>query len=366
MRICILGWYGTETLGDRAILDGIIKIFRSYKKELQFVIGSLYPFYTERTIYEDSNLFGKDISIFDEKSLSDMKRNIKSSDIVLMGGGPLMDLGEMYLIEKGFTFARRYYKPTLLCGCGLGPIYQDEYMLVAKQILELTDLAIFRDKNSEEKARRLCGSTKCIYLPDPAIVSVLEYKKNHTLVRNEDVAVNFRMFPKGFYGDSEFDVSDAAGIVEALANKYETVKLVPMHTFYVGGDDRVFLNEIQKKVHKSNVELINTPQSLYATYRIFAEAKACVGMRYHSVVMQTILNGNNYIIDYTANKKGGKIASFIEETDAEGFYDNRRVDINQIKDANVNMDILCENHHFEYSLKSNFIEDYVKNINTLI
>lgn len=367
MKVCILGWYGTETLGDRAILDGIIKIFESFQKDVYFNLGSLYPFYTERTLYEDANLFGENIRIFDEKSLSELKKNVKDSDMVLMGGGPLMDLREMYLICEGFRYARRYHKPTLLCGCGFGPINEPEYMEVTKQLLDYTDLAIFRDKNSAEKAGTLCeNKEKCCYLPDPAIVSVLDYKRKHSVTGNKDIAVNFRRFPKGYYGNSEFDVSDAAKLVSHMAKQYESVKLVPMHTFYMGGDDRVFLNAIQREAKKENVELLNTPQSLYATYKLFAKAGACVGMRYHSVVMQTILNGNNFIIDYTANQKGGKIASFIEETDGSGFYNERKADINDLQHIETALDVLKKNTHFEYTEKTNIMKEYVKKIHTLM
>ena len=53
MNVCILGWYGTETLGDRAILDGIIRIYNEVENESIFYIGSLHPLLTERTIIED-------------------------------------------------------------------------------------------------------------------------------------------------------------------------------------------------------------------------------------------------------------------------------------------------------------------------
>lgn len=48
--VCILGWYGTETLGDRAILDGILSALYLAYGECNILLGSLYPFFTERTI----------------------------------------------------------------------------------------------------------------------------------------------------------------------------------------------------------------------------------------------------------------------------------------------------------------------------
>ncbi len=44
MRILIIGWYGTETIGDRAILAGLISFFSKVYRCFEIKIGSLYPF----------------------------------------------------------------------------------------------------------------------------------------------------------------------------------------------------------------------------------------------------------------------------------------------------------------------------------
>jgi hypothetical protein len=49
-------------------------------------------------------------------------------------------------------------------------------------------------------------------------------------------------------------------------------------------------------------------------------------MRFHSVVFQTLLKGNNYILDYTEPDKG-KIFGFINDIDDSNFYYNRMVSL---------------------------------------
>ena len=44
MKITIIGWYGTETIGDRAILAGLISIFNQAYDEFEVKLGSLNPF----------------------------------------------------------------------------------------------------------------------------------------------------------------------------------------------------------------------------------------------------------------------------------------------------------------------------------
>ena len=124
--VCILGWYGTETLGDRAILDGILSALYLAYGECNILLGSLYPFFTERTIYEDGEIYkntapGCNITIFDIKEKT-RGHYIEKSDVVIMGGGPIMELNLLYLIYNCFKNAKSYGKKIIVLGCGIGPL----------------------------------------------------------------------------------------------------------------------------------------------------------------------------------------------------------------------------------------------------
>jgi polysaccharide pyruvyl transferase WcaK-like protein len=95
-----------------------------------------------------------------------------------------------------------------------------------------------------------------------------------------------------------------------------------MHYFGVGYDDRVFMNQVKNELDTNAVFVQNDPLSLCETMRKFSGASICVGMRFHSVVLQTILNGNNIVLDYT-DPTTGKIGNFIRQIGAEEHYRNR-------------------------------------------
>ena len=111
MRITIIGWYGTETIGDRAILAGLISFFSKSFKSFEIKLGSLYPFFSERTLNEDCAFYkeitgkGYDIKIFNSKKPKELVNAIKNSDLIVMGGGPLMDLNELFMVEYAFKKA---------------------------------------------------------------------------------------------------------------------------------------------------------------------------------------------------------------------------------------------------------------------
>jgi len=110
--------------------------------------------------------------------------------------------------------------------------------------------------------------------------------------------------------------------------------MIPMHYFYVGNDDRYFLSKIKFNVNnKENCIVQNKPLSLSETMLSFYKAELSIGMRFHSVVLQTILNGNNIILDYTEPNKG-KIYGFLKDIDEISFYRDRYWVLQNIKTLN--------------------------------
>ena len=103
-------------------------------------------------------------------------------------------------------------------------------------------------------------------------------------------------------------------------------------------------------IDSHNIKVQQIPLNLKTTYDVIAKAQGCVGMRYHSIVFQTYLNGNNYIIDYT-NPENGKIPAFLDRVDKNGFYTDRY--INVFEPEVINFDLQNESrfrfHHDEFS-----------------
>ncbi len=358
MNVCILGWYGTETLGDRAILDGIIKIFDAKQNNNKYFLGSLIPFFSERTLYLDYDCYSlhkkNDIEIFCEKDIHSLKKYILNSDYVIMGGGPIMDIFEILIIRKALKFAKKNNIKTGLIGCGFGPFHNEYFKSVAEDILKYSDVTIFRDKISSQRATDCDHTIKAITLSDPAVISALAYKERNVVKKEDYVALNFRDTRFKVYQDAIVDLkNDLYKLTYDIAESFPHVKMVPMHTFFWGGDDRSYMTEIFLDRSISNVNILFEPQSLHELYRCYSAAIGCVGMRYHSVILQTILNGNNVILDYTEGGTG-KISGFMTELDND-FYNMRYVNIydsNWLAESDY-VDILGSKRYYDYSVKCN-------------
>lgn len=362
MKITIIGWYGTETIGDRAILTGLVSFFNKSYSDFEIKLGSLYPFFSDRTINEDYSFYKeiikKDfkINIFNSKDSKELLGAIKDSDLVTMGGGPLMDLNELFMIEYAFKKAKKIGVKTALLGCGVGPLFHKRYRKSVLNISLNSDIIILRDTTSKDNLEEIYKEFNKFFDSslidtsyDPAVECTLEYNKLNGKEEKEYIAINLREFPLEYNkeNNSKNINNELKRFIKELALKYHDreIKLVPMHYFHIGGDDRVFLNSIALDLKLENIKVQNSNLSLKETVEVYQNAYFNIGMRFHSVVLQTIVSGKNYVLDYTEPKKG-KIFGFLNDIDKNNFFKSRYI---SLQEDNITVDILQdEDRKFNY------------------
>lgn len=364
LKTTIIGWYGTETIGDRAILAGVIRLLSKVASDITIELGSLYPILSERTLIEDGRFYEQcahqsrlKINIFDSQKRCELEHSINHSDITIMGGGPLMDIEQMYMLEYAFSYAKRKKKKTILLGCGYGPLEKTETIECANRILDLVDLSIMRDTNAPHAT-----ATNQI---DPAAFACMEFRKRHLEAKTGDFyAINIRDIKAagGHYPtNNDLDKYLIDWIQRFVSEADKPIRLVPMHTFSVGCDDRIILNRIAKAIHSPKVEVLTFPPSLEETMDIYWNASLCIGMRFHAVLLQTFLNGNNIILDYT-DPRNGKIIELMRQLDMGDFYRDRYLSVCRVhEDITINpfMDM-------PYELDTTKIERYSNTYTDLI
>lgn len=337
MTITILGWYGTETIGDRAILAGIISIFSQILPNYKIKLGALIPEFSQRTLLEDSEYYNsisadklKNITIFNSLNKSELKQAIKTSDLVIVGGGPLMDIIPMHMLNYAFKFAQKNGIRTAITGCGWGPLKEPEYISVAKSLVRNSNLTIFRDSTSLNECLANLGEKTndniiCSAI-DPAFFCADYYCKIQSPIINNPpyIAINLRDISNDQYGgDGKKNIKTFIHIIKSLLDKYDLpIHLIPMHSYFIGGDDRSLFNTIAFSLNDPRIIVYNNPPTLTEVMSLYKNAEFCIGMRFHSIVLQTILNGKNVILDYTDPDKG-KIIGMMKELGMCSAYENR-------------------------------------------
>ena len=337
MKLFLIGIYGTETIGDRAIFCGLLNIFsKSYEIE-QIIIASQAPFYTRRMIFEDQDLYKVNLSkieIIDSTSYFATKKAIKQSDVLIYGGGPIMDMPEIDYYDYVFSHKN---KIKLILGCGFGPVSNDKYIRPLRRFFSNAHFISMRDNASKRTAQdflKLGPEVKMNIDCDLSIQSLIEWKsKQKANVKQNNIAVNVRAFSSEYGVNGEKINHFINSIVNTICEQTESrVSLIPMHYFFIGNDDREFMNEIKYSLGHDKLSVQNEPLTLSQTYEKFFNAEMCVGMRYHSIIFQTILNGKNLALNYT-DSKNGKIKSFFNDNLLESRYHAQYIDLQSFEDV---------------------------------
>lgn len=325
-NVLICGWYGTETLGDKAIIGGIIQTFRKYLPEgAKFTVASLNPYVTEMTHRQMAEFDGvRIVSIEEAIELS------SKMDFVLFGGGPLMAIPSLAPMQIIFERANKAGAVTLATGVGVGPLGERWLNKSIARILNLCDYKLYRDEKSKTNAESLGVNTKNDYVvEDPAFTWLSSLPKSNRSASDTGKKVlllGLRDFPYREYA-KDIPLSQALSIkknyesevVKAIRELVKNnddliVRPLPMCTNHYGGDDRWFYRQLFRKcddiASSLDYSLLGKELSPIEYVQKIQNSDALLAMRFHSLVFGITLNINSVAIDYTMGK--GKVKSLGE------------------------------------------------------
>lgn len=373
VNIVIVGWYGTETIGDRAILAGLFNLFAEVFDSFKIELGTFYPVLTERTLIEDISFYNQislhkmnSFTMFDTSKVNEINKAVDRSDFVIVGGGPLADIDQMYMLEYTFARAHKKKKRTALLGCGVGPLSSGKIRSSFYRLLRMSNLNICRDNNLGSMEAPF-NREKYLLSCDPAVFAAKFFiDKNGSNERNSAfIGVNFREIVSGVDLDQSSLRKLFLNLLNKLLNQTESeIRLIPMHTFYIGGDDRYTLNWLADKMKSSRVHVQNEPLNLEETMTVYFDSMFCIGMRFHAIVLQTILNGRNYILDYT-NPGTGKIIHFLKVFNLSDQYRTRYVSLMNGGYCDFDINPECERVRVDGQLLKKYRSVYTENLNQL-
>jgi polysaccharide pyruvyl transferase WcaK-like protein/sulfatase maturation enzyme AslB (radical SAM superfamily) len=332
-KILVCGWYGTETLGDKAILGGVISSIREVIPNIEVHLASLEPYISEMTISQMPELEGCQVY-----TVSESMSLIAGMDMVVFGGGPLMAISPIADMLSIFREASIRHIPTLIAGCGIGPLGSEIYNQAIRYLLLYSSFRIYRDYRSKELAEFLgIDTAKDEVAEDPAFTWINKYRLPETreselqLESQPDsprkLILGLRDWP---YKEYARHLSVEEG--EHLKNKYESsviealekliiafpdLKIVPfpMCTNHIGNDDRWFY----RRLFRGNAKLASFLDLSYLgkeippleAIQVFRQSSVALTMRFHSLVFALSVGLPTISIDYTLG--AGKVASLAKK-----------------------------------------------------
>lgn len=329
--ILICGWYGTETLGDKAILAAQISLIRKHIPRAEIVIASLDVTCTEVTIAQMPEL--EHCRVIDAHSAAD---SVGMYAGVIFGGGPIMAVREIALMEAIFKRAAEYGIPRVLAGCGVGPMGSAPVNRSIRGLLRSATHRIYRDVASSALAERIAGNVDgcAVIAEDPAHLWV---RSNRTSAPRDKQAMilglslrdwPFRQYARHLKRDEAANIrvhceKQIAGAIEALIAQHPqlTILPIPFCTHHAGGDDNFhlynFISRSEAIRSRTDFSLLGG-DSLPATYlKGMERCAAMLTMRFHSLVFSSSLGIPSVAIDYTLGN--GKIASLSADLGVQAF-----------------------------------------------
>mgnify|MGYP001119100390 CR=1 FL=1 len=317
----VIGWYGTETAGDKAILGEILHRLRERGTE-KVTIASLYPFYTRWTLKELGHEGAEVISTYS----GDFLRAAAVADETIMGGGPLMDMPALGFVLHAFVQAKKASKQTRIAGCGIGPLRQPQHIETVRHIISLADMVELRDSSSVEWAVQATGRTDVKNSGDLAIGFVHRWMDplSEPISRQATLNCYLREWPVNYRGElsqAEFHQlrprfeEQLGKLVSSLCDRLSLrPRLLAMHHFVVGNDDRDFNRRFAGQ-HIGHLDPIveECPFSVHDILQSMQQARMCLTMRFHSTLFAQTLNVPYIALDYT---RGGKVLGFLEDCGA--------------------------------------------------
>ena len=321
----IIGWYGTETAGDKAILGEIIHRLH-HEGCRQITVASLNPYLTQWTLRE---LGYPDVAVIDTYSPA-LLHAAAHAGATIMGGGPLMDIPDLGHILAAFARARRAGHQTRIAGCGIGPLHSPTSIRAVQRILALSSTIALRDSASVQWAQQATGRDDIINSGDWAVGFVQRWQASRPGASPSPPSPpapqptlncylrEWSTEYKGHLSDAQFTALKAefeaqlGRWIQALCAEHRLrPRLLAMHHFTIGGDDRDFNRRLARHALAGLDPIVEMrPYSAQDILQSMTEGQLCLAMRFHSVLFAHTLGVPFYAIDYT---QGGKIHAFLSD-----------------------------------------------------
>ncbi|MBD1872386.1 polysaccharide pyruvyl transferase family protein [Nodosilinea sp. FACHB-131] len=296
--ITICGFYGNFNLGDEAMLEGMIDLFRTCQDDLKFTIISNNPKDTLRRF---------NVPAIRMKSPKVWPAIAKNRHFVLGGGDLLRDSVHKSVAASWLPYMQKAIalkRNTMLLGVSVGEIWRQETKELVPKVLNKVNLIAVRDDLSKARLEELGVSQKIYVMSDLALQS-LALKSNKTkkdfIERKANTRLEVGVSVRNLDGrgrsldgaDHNKLQGEIAKIIDSLIEKYEArVHLIPFRTLenslHPIDDDYVSSLEVLRHSRYSAQCIVHRCfTSLDELGQLISRLDLMMGMRLHSLILSS-------------------------------------------------------------------------------
>lgn len=271
LNILIIGYYGSNNIGDEILLEATINLLNKVYES---------PKITAITYNVQDTINNRKIDGVSRNKFFQIAKAIKKADIIVGGGGSMLqnvtsNRSLIYYLTI-LQLAKAFSKKVVLLGNGIGPLKSKIAIRVTKYVLKSLDGIVLRDIDSYNMLKSF--GLKNIYLGNDLVFTL--DRDNSLKKTSKKILINLR---KWTYNDSF--LIHIIDFINHLVQLGFEVTLVP---FQLGNDD-ILLKNINSKINSPNVHLLEDIEYESIIYEI-STAEVFISMRLHGLIFSSICN----------------------------------------------------------------------------
>ncbi|SHI69661.1 polysaccharide pyruvyl transferase CsaB [Geosporobacter subterraneus DSM 17957] len=296
-KVFIFGYYGFQNIGDEAILSAIVSTLRKEKEDIYISALSYNAQYTEKL---------HDIHAVSRNSLRGIIQAIRESDLVISGGGSLLQdvtssRSLIYYLSIIYL-AKKMGKKVMFYGNGFGPITKHWNRYLLQRILRQVDRITLRDYDSMETFEAIVLNKSVEVTADATFVLEPE---EHDQVQHILKAENIPM-DKPLVGISVRPWKHADSIVKVLASVSDyiidrnmNVVFLPMQFTKDIAMSQQICDRMKNKAYVLQQEV--NPKEMIG---VIGKMDFLIGMRLHALIFAARMGVPMIGIEYDPKIKG--------------------------------------------------------------
>lgn len=307
--VAIVGWWGSETVGDVAILGQLLT-------EIDEVAGGLRP----TVVSFDAALTRRSLSALARSTVAVVPLGpasawtLVSARAVVFGGGPLMESPVLPIWAIRAAVARLAGARVVLYGNGIGPLRSARASRAVRTLLRRSTEVILRDTGAVRWAQEHAPGVRIAQTFDPAF-DFVRSARAPSVERHPVLALALRTPPAAYLGvadvaqATERFVTMLASTLDALLERHDvSLEGIVMHTGHSDSDDHVLYERLRAKLrhaHRLHVRPgVHSPADVVAAMQ---SARAALTVRFHALIFAVATETPVVAIDYA--RPQGKVSA---------------------------------------------------------
>ncbi|MEM3731856.1 MAG: polysaccharide pyruvyl transferase family protein [Candidatus Bathyarchaeia archaeon] len=302
--IIVEGYYGCGSIGDEAILQGLLKNIRETFGQVEITVLSHDPQNTRMTHHVVA--VGKSVKEF----ILNIPRLIRRSDCYIFGGGNLLHDKAFYtmpLFVSRVLIVRMFRKKFVILAQGIGPINTKLGKMLLKIGLKMADAITVRDTISSNYLSQI-GIAHVLTADTSFAIDLIDCvdPDNMSNYNNLTIGVALRS-PMCFEFNKPQNFENViAETLDYLIDKLKAniifISLLKSKSIY---DDDALINSVFTKMkNQQNVKIISNITSPTQLIAIFTKFDILIGTPLHSLIFSTIAKTPFIAINYHPKIEG--------------------------------------------------------------